>query len=139
MNKFFIIGEFPWQVSLQLLSGWISRHICGGAVISSYWVITAGHCVADLKPKAIIVVAGDHDLFVHEGTEQRVNVVRIVNAGYQAGNFTGDIAMLQLYPPLRLGKRVSPICLPHPLKSYPAGSKQWHLKKFITKCFAFFK
>lgn len=108
-------------MSLQLLSGWISRHICGGTIISSYWVITAGHCVADLKPKAIVVIAGDHDLFEHEGTEQRVNVVRIVNAGYQAGNFTGDIALLQLYPPLKLGKRVAPICLPNPYKSYSPG------------------
>ena len=60
-------GEFPWQVSLQLLGGWTARHICGAAVLSAYWVVTAGHCTAGLTPTALSVVAGDHDLYKEEG------------------------------------------------------------------------
>ncbi|KAL0276556.1 UNVERIFIED_CONTAM: hypothetical protein PYX00_004113 [Menopon gallinae] len=115
-------GEFPWQVSLQLLAGWVARHICGGAILSSYWVVTAGHCIADLKPSALTVVAGDHDLFTEEGTEQRIKVVRIINGGYRTGDFTKDIAMLQLAAPLKMNaKRVAPICLPQMNKKYSAG------------------
>ncbi|KAK6640960.1 hypothetical protein RUM44_012658 [Polyplax serrata] len=115
-------GEFPWQVSLQLISGWFSRHICGGTILSSYWIITAGHCVANLKPQALVVVAGDHDLFRREGTEQRAYVVRIVNGGYSQDNFSTDIALLQLKTPLKLNdKYVSPICLPNPAKQYLPG------------------
>jgi elastase-1 len=65
-------GEFPWQVSLQLVSGWTARHICGGAVLAAYWVVTAGHCTAGLSPSALSVVAGDHDLYVEEGKTQVV-------------------------------------------------------------------
>ncbi|XP_021932321.1 serine protease 27-like isoform X2 [Zootermopsis nevadensis] len=60
-------GEFPWQVSLQLVSGWTARHICGGVVLANYWVLTAGHCTAGLSPTALSVVAGDNDLYTEEG------------------------------------------------------------------------
>lgn len=68
-------GEFPWQVSLQLKTGWLSRHICGGAVLSRHWIVTAGHCVANLKPKALTVVAGEHDLFRDDG---KINLIPLL-------------------------------------------------------------
>jgi len=33
-------GQFPWQVALIIDNAWF----CGGSVISSNWVLTAGHC-----------------------------------------------------------------------------------------------
>lgn len=61
------VGEFPWQVSLQLVSGPRARHICGGAVLTRHWVITAAHCIWELKPSMLSIVAGDHDLYTVEG------------------------------------------------------------------------
>jgi secreted trypsin-like serine protease len=40
------IGDYPWQVSLQIsFDGSIWSHTCGGSIIDEKWVITAAHCV----------------------------------------------------------------------------------------------
>ena len=38
-------GAFPWQVGLQEHG----RTVCGGSIISPYWVLTASHCIVDAR------------------------------------------------------------------------------------------
>ncbi|XP_063222271.1 chymotrypsin-2-like [Bacillus rossius redtenbacheri] len=50
-------GEFPFMVSLR--DGLNTRQImCGGAIISEYFILTAGHCVEGNLPGDVFIVAG---------------------------------------------------------------------------------
>lgn len=37
-------GQFPWQAAIYVENS-SGRYFCGGALVSSSWVLTAGHCV----------------------------------------------------------------------------------------------
>ncbi|XP_034234587.1 trypsin-1-like [Thrips palmi] len=116
-------GEFPWQISLQRKKVWNLQHVCGGAILAPYWVVTAGHCVDGVQPSDLSVVAGDHDLYKVEGSEQRRAVVRIVGLGYDRNTFANDITLLQLDKRLQFdSQHVAPICVPKPGHHYRTGN-----------------
>lgn len=45
-----------FQASIRDTS--IDAHICGGAIIHKYWIITAAHCVIKTKPNEYFAVVG---------------------------------------------------------------------------------
>lgn len=47
-------GDFPFIVSLQQ-SG---SHFCGGSLLDSTHVVTAGHCSVDQEPSSVSIRAG---------------------------------------------------------------------------------
>lgn len=105
-------NEFPWLVSLRLNG---NLH-CGGCIINTTWVLTAAHCVAGLKKTdQITIVAGDHDLYIAENTEQ---IKRATGATYH-GNYhsnrtatLNDVAVLKTDTPFEYNQFVQPIKLP---------------------------
>ncbi|XP_017279721.1 hyaluronan-binding protein 2 [Kryptolebias marmoratus] len=51
-------GAIPWQVSVQEKpknSQLSYRHVCGGVLISSCWVLTAGHCIEPNKDMRVVM------------------------------------------------------------------------------------
>uniref|UniRef100_A0A667Z6T0 Peptidase S1 domain-containing protein n=1 Tax=Myripristis murdjan TaxID=586833 RepID=A0A667Z6T0_9TELE len=103
---------WPWQISLQYLSGSSYRHTCGGTLISPSWVMTAGHCIG---PRTYRVVLGEYDLTTQEYNEQIRSVGSIVvhpdwnDSCLSCGN---DIALIKLDAPVTLNDKVQPSCLP---------------------------
>uniref|UniRef100_UPI0037E94E7B hyaluronan-binding protein 2-like n=1 Tax=Semicossyphus pulcher TaxID=241346 RepID=UPI0037E94E7B len=93
-------GAIPWQVSLQVRpknSNQPFRHICGGVLIESCWVLTSAHCIE--KNKDMQVLMGSLSLDTEEPTEQTVNVQEvIVHENYREtpSAVYNDIALLRL-------------------------------------------
>jgi len=61
-----VVGDFPWQVSLQMES----KHVCGGTLIAPQWVLTAATCITTL-PSLYKVVIGMHDRNHHHHGDAR--------------------------------------------------------------------
>ncbi|XP_018572008.1 trypsin-3 isoform X2 [Anoplophora glabripennis] len=85
------IATYPYQISLQLLS----THICGGAIISSDWIITAAHCVVDSPvPSYLSVRAGSS---TRNSGGQVYTVVKVIShPSFLTSTLDYDVALLQL-------------------------------------------
>ena len=84
-------GDAPFMASLQDGTGFA---FCGASVVSSTWVLTAAHCVADGDASDLYVVTGRTDLG-NTATGQRIKVAAIhVHPSYD-GN-AHDAALLRL-------------------------------------------
>ncbi|KAJ8918089.1 hypothetical protein NQ315_011546 [Exocentrus adspersus] len=110
------IADFPYQVSVQLMSS----HTCGGAIISSTWVLTAGHCVEDVPiPSFLSVRVGS----TYRGTGGQVyTIVKIIShPNYSSKTLDYDIALLQSSVAISTSN-AQPVPLPSPGTGPAAGS-----------------
>lgn len=115
----------PWIISLQMYTGRPKRwfHICGGAILSSEWILTAGHCLFNMNGQSFEVVAGAHNLGTDETTTQQRRTVQkaVIYPQYKGGVAPYDIALIQLAQPLQLTTTVQAIQLPSDTNELPRG------------------
>uniref|UniRef100_A0AAY5EJ73 Coagulation factor IX n=1 Tax=Electrophorus electricus TaxID=8005 RepID=A0AAY5EJ73_ELEEL len=86
-------GEIPWQVISNIT-------FCGGALLSDVWVITAAHCLDEVK------IGQFHVRSDHEIAEHHVHS----NYNFQR-SYNHDIALLKLQTPVKFSYYALPICL----------------------------
>ncbi|KAM5145535.1 coagulation factor IX [Mantella aurantiaca] len=106
-------GEFPWQVHFINKDG---EGFCGGSVVNEKWIVTAAHCFIDIRIGNFSVVVGEHNTAIKEGTEQYLEVVKIINhPTYDVGKnkYNNDIALVELEKPMVLNDYARPICIGH--------------------------
>ena len=106
-------GSWPWAVSLR----YYGAHICGGSILSSYFIITAAHCMDDITDSAsLTILAGSLTLNVSSSSEpyQILSITQIIkHIYYDPNTFSNDIALLRLASPINITNENSkPICLP---------------------------
>ncbi|KAG7174356.1 Trypsin-1-like 3 [Homarus americanus] len=118
------LSQFPWLVSIRVSNSEMTKHLCGGTLISPNWVVTAAHCLNSEKTPSLEVVAGELDINHEEGTEQRFNVTKFIQHPqhiYTQGPYNDDIALLHLAQPAVFNQYVQ--ALPLPSQPMPALTK----------------
>ncbi|XP_053687198.1 chymotrypsin-1-like [Sabethes cyaneus] len=104
------IVEYPFAASLRRNN----RHICGGSILTQYWILTAAHCLSRFT--------SPFELSIQVG---RTTISRLVDSSvYQADRFVvhpwydkensliNDIALVKLMDPLEFSEMVQPVRLP---------------------------
>ncbi|XP_055524166.1 inactive CLIP domain-containing serine protease A28-like isoform X2 [Wyeomyia smithii] len=122
-------AEFPWTVYIEeRLTNGSFLYKCGGALISSGAVVTAGHCVANGRntPQQFRIIAGDWDRRHRRERlpDQQRLVDRIVlHPNYYSGSLFNDIAVLVASAPFNDSlANVASVCLPSPRDSFSGSS-----------------
>ncbi|KAK4323101.1 hypothetical protein Pmani_006176 [Petrolisthes manimaculis] len=108
--------DAPWLVSLRTQTH--GRLLCGGTIISEYYVVTAAHCLRTQGSLNLIIRVGDYNSNYKEDEEEDYFIDKIwQHEEFDILSFdNNDIALLKVEPKngrgIRFGSRVKPICLP---------------------------
>jgi len=120
------LGAYPWQVSLQQdvpvpgMPGYVyPMHFCGGAILSSQYILTAAHCIVMGPGGNFNVVVGIHDQTRKQGQPEVIPMLwSIAHQGFgMSGAFLkNDIAIIRLAMPIDLDNNdfASPVELANP-------------------------
>ncbi|XP_028266460.1 chymotrypsin-like elastase family member 2A [Parambassis ranga] len=113
--------SWPWQISLQSDSSGRWRHVCGGILISSHWVLSAAHCINNRYNYRVEL--GRHNLKTsEEGSVVRSSATIITHKDYNTLRSRHDIALIKLSSPVTLSDTIMPVCLPDQGVILPHGT-----------------
>lgn len=93
------IEETPYQVSLQ----YYDSPICGGAILTDKFVITAAHCVFGRPARTLFVRVGTSNKY--EGGVVHDVAVAQIHPSYNRATYDYDVAILQLAVPIKIDDR----------------------------------
>ncbi|XP_067206828.1 transmembrane protease serine 9-like [Linepithema humile] len=102
-------GLYPYQVSLRYTKD--NTHLCGGAIISKNYVITAAHCLIKLKRVSDVEVTVGSNRLDTPYTVYPVNVL-IIHPNFDNVLFANDIGLIGMLNDIQFNQKVQPIALP---------------------------
>nr|KAF6402185.1 hypothetical protein HJG63_016008 [Rousettus aegyptiacus] len=100
------ITEFPWQVRIFDHG----KHLCGGSILSEWWILTASHCLINKNKSTLEITHGDRSLNTRNLTKMKVDKL-IVHPHFDSWHMDNDIGLLLLESPFHLDVKRVPICL----------------------------
>ncbi|XP_059478407.1 transmembrane protease serine 9-like [Neocloeon triangulifer] len=100
--------QFPWQAQVSI----DNSYLCGGSLISTNFVVTAGHCVSGFSTW-VVYIGGISRSSNTETGEQRATAAKgFTHPNFNSGTLANDIAFLQFSSPFTLDDFVNVIRLP---------------------------
>ncbi|CAF2085262.1 unnamed protein product [Rotaria magnacalcarata] len=100
------VDAFPWMVSVLFGFGNNLKHLCGGAILSDTFALTAANCVSQgvFFPIFFSVKAGIHNMYNgSEDVEQLRTISQVIlHPNYSAANFLNNIALIRVSPPFNI-------------------------------------
>ncbi|XP_076765754.1 venom serine protease 34 isoform X2 [Xylocopa sonorina] len=107
------VNEYPMMAGIMDIG--IQMIFCGSTIISTKFVLTAGHCVYNRETNELRIVVGEHDV----DTEKETNATRyhsvakiIVHPNYDPATQLNDLALVQTEYDIEYNLKVGPACLP---------------------------
>lgn len=103
-------ASWKWMVALVYANASSNSdgHFCGASLIREGWVVTAAHCLEDVKAEEVVALIGAHDLKKDKGVRIKVRKI-ISHPDYNPDTLDNDIALIELENPA--GKDYLPIKL----------------------------
>lgn len=103
------LGQFPHQASIRKYS----RHLCGGSIINSRWILSAASCVdgTNYLPTAISASLGSINRENFFGEIYYMSHI-IHHPAYNSEGLQNDIALLRTMITIDFSQYIEPIALP---------------------------
>ena len=118
-------NEYPWMVMVSFSTKYLGPGSCGGSLINSMWVLTAGHCLEDpsnnwelIDKSNVTVHLGIHDKKIpveDEDTRISLNISEIImHPEKKKRHVVFDFALLKLDKEISFmaHPKIRPVCLP---------------------------
>lgn len=109
--------DWPWHVALfHKVNSNRSRYMCGGTLISSYYILTAAHCVFRSRSNEtanLTVALGKYYYEQHMelGTDEKEIEKIIYHTNFNKNNLDNDIALLKMKTEAKFTINIQPACL----------------------------
>ncbi|XP_053795429.1 acrosin-like isoform X1 [Vidua chalybeata] len=109
-------GTWPWMVSIQ--HPWIPglKHLCGGSLISTQWVLTAAHCFDEVTEISLLYVVIGATQLTQSGHGAQVHHVKqvLMHRYYNPDDMSYDIALMELDHPVQCSPYIQLACVADP-------------------------
>ncbi|CAF1114670.1 unnamed protein product [Brachionus calyciflorus] len=107
-------NSWPWMVAMMIDNSFT----CGGSIIAPDWILTAAHCVEDVKDiRKYKFIYGTNNLNDPQTESNTAFASKIyMHPDYFSTVIYNDIALIKLTKKIKFSKKVKPICLPNTVK-----------------------
>ncbi|XP_037913354.1 serine protease SSP1-like isoform X2 [Hermetia illucens] len=108
-------GDWPWHAAIYHVDLGSWQYKCGGTLISSRIILTAGHCVTEdrnqIVAERIVVRLGQFQL-IGDSNIQEFRVYKVIrHEDYSPSNLKNDIAIIKLGTEVAFNEYIQPACL----------------------------